>query len=205
MPVALTIIKYRMPGRAWLLTLLFMLTVMLTGCTSMNIEDYAASKPGLKIEDYFAGKTVAWGMFQDRFGNVQQRFKVLMTGEVNDGVLTLDEQFIYSDGSESTRIWNVNIMGDGHYLGTAGDIVGQAIGRSAGNAFNFKYQMRLPIRGREWVVTFDDWMFLQEDGVLLNVATMSKWGIKLGTLTVAFEKPGFEKAASPEKANKEQQ
>nr|WP_306671636.1 DUF3833 domain-containing protein [Endozoicomonas sp. ONNA2] len=172
--------------------MLFMLTVMLTGCSAMNIEDYAASEPSLKIEHYFAGETVAWGMFQDRFGNVQQRFKVLMTAEVNDDVLTLNEHFIYSDGNESNRIWQVNIMGDGQYLGTAGDIVGQAIGRSAGNAFNFKYRMRLPIRGREWVMTFDDWMFLQDDGVLLNVATMSKWGVKLGTLTVAFAKPESE-------------
>ncbi len=177
-------------SRVWLLTLLF----MLTGCSTMNIEDYADSEPSLKIEEYFAGETIAWGMFQDRFGNVQKRFKVLMNGEVKDGVLTLNEDFIYSDGTESNRIWSVKIIGDGHYQGTAGDIVGRAIGRSAGNAFNFKYQMRLPISGREWVVTFDDWMFLQEDGVLLNVATMSKWGIKLGTLTVAFEKPGSEKA-----------
>ncbi|USE37191.1 DUF3833 domain-containing protein [Endozoicomonas sp. SCSIO W0465] len=165
----------------------------------MNIEDYAGSEPSLKIEQYFAGETVAWGMFQDRFGNVQQRFKVLMIGEVKDDVLTLNEDFIYSDGTESKRIWKVKMLSDGHYQGTAGDIVGHAIGQSAGNAFNFKYQMRLPIRGREWVVTFDDWMFLQEDGVLLNIATMSKWGIKLGTLTVAFAK------ATPEKAADEKQ
>ncbi|WP_419832306.1 DUF3833 domain-containing protein [Endozoicomonas atrinae] len=195
MSVSLRTIKDWRSGQVWLLTLLF----MLTGCSTMNIEDYAGSEPNLKIEEYFAGETVAWGMFQDRFGNVQKRFKVLMNGEVKDGVLTLNEDFIYSDGTESNRIWSVKIIGDGHYQGTAGDVVGRAIGRSAGNAFNFKYQLRLPINGQEWVVTFDDWMFLQEDGVLLNVATMSKWGIKLGTLTVAFEKSG------PEKAVKEQQ
>ncbi len=195
MSVSLRTTKEWRSGRVWLLSLLF----MLTGCSTMNIEDYAGNEPNLKIEEYFAGETVAWGMFQDRFGNVQKRFKVLMNGEVKDGVLTLNEDFIYSDGTESNRIWSIKIIGDGHYQGTAGDIVGRAIGRSAGNAFNFKYQMRLPINGREWVVTFDDWMFLQEDGVLLNVATMSKWGIKLGTLTVAFEKSG------PEKAVKEQQ
>ena len=177
--------------RVWLLTFLF----MLTGCSTMNIEDYADSKPGLKIEEYFAGKTIAWGMFQDRFGHVQKRFKVLMSGEVKDGQLILDEDFIYQDGTESKRIWTINILGDGQYQGTADDIVGLALGQSAGNAFNFKYQMRLPISGREWVVTFDDWMFLQEDDVLLNVATMSKWGIKLGTLTVAFVKPGSAQTA----------
>lgn len=179
--------------RVWLLTFLFLF--MLTGCSTMNIEDYADSKPGLKIEEYFAGKTIAWGMFQDRFGRVQKRFKVLMSGEIKDGQLILNEDFIYQDGTESKRIWTINILGDGQYQGTADDIVGLALGQSAGNAFNFKYLMRLPISGREWVVTFDDWMFLQEDDVLLNVATMSKWGIKLGTLTVAFIKPGSAQAA----------
>ena len=177
--------------RPWLLlTLLF----TLTGCSTMTIDDYADSAPELKIEEYFLGETVAWGMFQDRFGTVQKRFKVLMSGQLDDGKLVLDEDFIYADGTQSKRIWTVEVLGNGRYRGTAGDIVGEAIGHSAGNAFNFKYQMRLPISGREWVVTFDDWMFLQEDQVLLNVATMSKWGIRLGTLTVAFEKPGHKKA-----------
>ena len=176
--------------RPWLLlTLLF----TLTGCSTMTIDDYADSAPELKIEQYFLGETVAWGIFQDRFGTVQKRFKVLMNGQLNDGKLVLDEDFIYADGTQSKRIWTVEVLGNGRYRGTAGDIVGEAIGHSAGNAFNFKYQMRLPISGREWVVTFDDWMFLQEDQVLLNVATMSKWGIRLGTLTVAFEKPGHKK------------
>ncbi len=168
--------------------LIFLFT--LTGCSTMDINDYTDSDPQLKIEEYFSGETVAWGMFQDRFGNVQKRFKVLMSGKVEDGKLVLNEDFIYADGTQSKRIWTIKILGNGQYEGEAGDVVGVAIGKSAGNAFNFKYQMRLPISGREWVVSFDDWMFLQEEGVLLNVATMSKWGIKLGTLTVAFEKPG---------------
>ncbi|WP_067583542.1 DUF3833 domain-containing protein [Endozoicomonas ascidiicola] len=168
--------------------LLFSFIGLLTGCTTVDIEDFAGSEPPLLIEDYFEGETVAWGMFQDRFGNVKTRFKVLMNGEISNNKLTLNEEFIYSDGTTSDRIWEIDILGDGRYEGRAGDIVGKAIGRSAGNAFNFKYKLRLPINGREWVVTLDDWMYLQEDGVLLNIATMSKWGIKLGTLTVSFEK-----------------
>lgn len=176
----------RWPGPWLLLTLLF----TLTGCSTMTIDDYADSTPELRIEEYFLGETIAWGMFQDRFGKVQKRFKVLMNGRMEDNTLILDEDFIYTDGTQSKRIWTVTVLGNGRYEGTAHDIPGKAIGHSAGNAFNFKYQMRLPISGRDWVVTFDDWMFLQEDNVLLNVATMSKWGIRLGTLTVAFEKPG---------------
>ena len=154
----------------------------------MDIDDFAGSEPPLLIEEYFEGETVAWGMVQDRFGNVQKRFKVLMNGEVRNNRLTLNEEFVYSDGTSSTRVWEIDILGDGQYEGRASDIVGVAIGRSAGNAFNFKYRLRLPINGKEWVLSFDDWMYLQEDNMMLNIATMSKWGIKLGTVTVAFEK-----------------
>ena len=37
-------------------------------------------------------------------------------------------------------------------------------------------------------VRFDDWMFLQPDGVLLNRARVSKWGIEIGQVTLVFKK-----------------
>ena len=82
--------------RPWLLLTLLL---TLTGCSTMTIDDYADSAPELKIEQYFLGETIAWGMFQDRFGTVQKRFKVLMNGRMDDGKLVLDEDFIYADGT----------------------------------------------------------------------------------------------------------
>ncbi len=154
----------------------------------MKPEDYANISPELKIEDYFQGRTLAWGMFQDRFGNVRNRFKVVMVGDFADNVLTLDEDFYYEDGSTSKRIWKLKVLDNGAYEGTAADVIGLAKGQRAGNAFNWKYDMNLPIAGREWQVSFDDWLFLQEDGVLINVAEVSKWGITLGKLTFVFAK-----------------
>lgn len=164
------------------------LLITLSGCSTMKPEDYADAKPVLKIEDYFLGKTMAWGMFQDRFGKVRNRFKVEMVGELKDDTLILDEDFFYTDGSTSNRIWKIKVLGDGLYEGTAGDVVGFASGKSAGNAFNWKYKMDLPIGDSTWRVKFDDWLFLQEDGVLINVATVSKWGVTLGKLTFVFAK-----------------
>jgi hypothetical protein len=42
-------------------------------------------------------------------------------------------------------------------------------------------------------VQFDDWMFLLDDAVMLNRAVMSKWGIRLGEVTLAFRKSPGEK------------
>jgi hypothetical protein len=37
-------------------------------------------------------------------------------------------------------------------------------------------------------VQFDDWMYLMTDKVMLNKATMSKFGVRLGEVTLSFSK-----------------
>jgi NOL1/NOP2/fmu family ribosome biogenesis protein len=46
--------------------------------------------------------------------------------------------------------------------------------------------LALPVDGRVWHVDFDDWMYLMDERVMLNKATMSKWGVKLGEVTLSF-------------------
>lgn len=70
--------------------------------------------------------------------------------------------------------------------GSAEDVVGQAEGIAAGNALRWRYVMALPIDGRVWHVDLDDWMFLIDERVLLNRATMSKFGLRLGEVTLSL-------------------
>ena len=35
---------------------------------------------------------------------------------------------------------------------------------------------------------FDDWLYLVDERVMLNRATMSKFGIRLGEVTLSFQK-----------------
>jgi len=102
----------------------------------------------------------------------------------------LDEDFVYSDGTTQKRIWTLKHLGEGKYTGTAGDVVGQASGRTRGNAFNWRYTMALPVDGKVWEMQFDDWMYLMNDRVMLNKASMRKWGIFLGEVTLSFTKRG---------------
>jgi hypothetical protein len=37
-------------------------------------------------------------------------------------------------------------------------------------------------------VQFDDWMYLMDDRVMLNKAVMSKFGLRLGEVTLTFVK-----------------
>jgi hypothetical protein len=48
--------------------------------------------------------------------------------------------------------------------------------------------LALPVDGRVWEVQFEDWMYLMNDRVMLNKAVMSKWGVRLGEVTLSFNK-----------------
>jgi hypothetical protein len=169
---------------------LLALLALAAGCASVEPQDYRDERPALDLFRYFDGTVDAWGQFQDRSGRVVKRFKVRIRGTVRDERLTLEEDFAYSDGTTQRRVWTIEKTGEGRYAGTAGDVVGRADGRSAGNALNWRYVLALEVDGRTWHVSFDDWMFLHEDGVLLNRAEMSKFGIRLGEVFIAFRRRG---------------
>ena len=160
----------------------------LTGCAGPTPADYAAEKPVLDLKTYFNGELVAHGLFTDRSGKVVRRFVVQMTGSWNGGQGTLDERFTYSDGKTERRVWRLTDEGGGRWSGRADDVIGVAAGVAAGNALNWRYTLALPVDGKVYEVQFDDWMFLMDERVMLNKAVMSKFGIRLGEVTLSFHK-----------------
>lgn len=160
----------------------------LTGCAGPQPADYARERPLLELERYFNGRVFAHGIFQKRGGEVVRRFTVVMDCRWEGSQGVLDETFTYSDGTTQRRVWRLTRHDGGRYTGTADDVVGVAEGSIAGNAFRWNYTLRLPVDGKEYEVRFDDWMFLVDERVMLNRATMSKFGVTLGELLVSFTK-----------------
>ncbi len=161
---------------------------LLCGCSTPQIQDYAKETPALELRDYFNGTLDAYGIFTDRSGKVVKRFTVLMNCSWTGDAGVLDEAFTYSDGTTQRRIWRLTRHANGHYTGQADDVVGRAEGQQSGNAFNWAYTLALPVDGRVIEVQFDDWMYLMNDKVMLNKASMRKWGVGLGEVTISFFK-----------------
>ena len=159
----------------------------LAACATIDVGQYAAEKPPLDLAQYFTGTVDGWGMFQDRSGAVVKRFTVRIdcTWRGNEG--TLDEHFEYADGTTQNRVWK--LVKDGNrYTGTAADVVGTALGAAAGNALHWNYVLALPVDGKTWNMDMDDWMFLVDDRTMLNRTTMSKFGFRVGEVTLSFRK-----------------
>ncbi len=176
-------------------TLLVTLLLALSGCASMKIDRFEGGKPPLNLEDYFKGRTQATGIFEDRFGTLRREFTVVIDGKVEGDTLILDEDFTYSDGEKQRRVWRLKQIAPGRYEGRANDVDGVAVGELRGNAFNFRYAIDLKVGTRKdgsakmWRVKFNDWMFLQADGVILNRAYVSRWGFQIGSVTLSFKRP----------------
>jgi len=111
-----------------------------------------------------------------------------MHGGWEGDTFVLDEDFTFDDGEQMTRTWRIRRLDDGRYEGTADDVVGTARGRAEGIAVQWRYTLTLDVGGREVDIDFDDWLFAHEDDVVINRATMRKFGFRVGELTVFFRK-----------------
>ena len=166
----------------------FILIILLSNCTIMKPEDYKNTEPKIKIEEYFLGDVKAWGIFQGRSGIVKRQFTAKMNGSFNGENFILNEDFSWSDGEKQKRQWTIKKIGDHNYEGRADDVVGVAKGKSYGSAFKFEYNLLIPYKDKKIKVRFDDWIFQQDDEVAINRAIVTKFGFKIGELTVFFLK-----------------
>jgi hypothetical protein len=165
--------------------------LLLASCSSVEPAVYADQKPALDMRQYFNGTLVGHGMFTDRGGEVKRRFVVTIKASWAGEVGTLDEDFTWSDGKKERRVWTLRPApgAPGQWIGTAGDVIGEARGTVSGNALNWRYVLKLTTdEGKTYNLDFDDWMFLIDERVMLNRATMSFWGFRVGEVLISFER-----------------
>ena len=165
----------------------FALAMFLTACTTLTPQDYAKETPKLDLATYFNGKVDGWGMVQDRSGKVVRRMYVELDCKWNGNEGVLDESFRWSDGKTEKRVWKIRKDGD-RYIGTAGDVVGDARGEAAGNALRWNYVLALPVDSSTYNMDMDDWMWMIDEKTMANRTTMSKLGVRVAEISIFFRK-----------------
>ena len=167
---------------------LFFVAALLTACSSTNVKIYEAEKPKLALETYFNTKMKGHGLLMNRSGEVTRRFVVQMDPHWIGQVGTFKEDFEWSDGEKSQRIWTITKTSENTYDGQAGDVIGKAVGEISGNAFHWNYKMDLKTKDSQYNIDFEDWMFLVDENVLINEATMYWHGIRVGKVLISFDR-----------------
>ncbi|WP_044617419.1 DUF3833 domain-containing protein [Gynuella sunshinyii] len=161
--------------------------IMLSSCSN-KLSYYENTEPKLAFDEYFSGNLNGWGLVQNWKGQVVRRFDIKMTGSWQGDKGELHEQFHYYDGEDQQRVWRIQKLDDGSFEGRADDILGPAVGASNGNAINWHYVIDLPVGGKVYRVKFDDWMWLMNDGVLINRSYIKKFGITVAELTIFIQR-----------------
>lgn len=162
--------------------------VMLSGCAGNNLEYYKGTTPQADLREYFNGPVKAWGIVQNFSGRVTRRFDVQMVGKWDGDIGTLTEDFTYYDGEKQQRVWTIKKQADGSYEGTAPDIIDKATGQTGGSAVRWNYVMDVPVDDTTYRLRFDDWMWVMNDGVLINRSYLKKFGITVAELTIFMQK-----------------
>jgi len=170
------------------LTVILGAFIMFSNCSNNSLNYYEDTKPKADIKEYFNGNIKAWGIVQDWRGRVVERFDIKMVGNWEGDTGTLTEHFDYYSGKKQERVWTIKKLPDGGYEGTASDILDKATGKTKGNATRWNYVMDLPVDNTTYRISFDDWMWLMNDGVMINRSYLRKFGITVSELTIFMQK-----------------
>lgn len=171
------------------LILILTTIILFIGCTNMKIEDFDNKKPEFIPQEYFKGKLRAYGLVKDRSGNITRTFKGEMIGSWDrNGIGTLEEFFVYDNGEEMKRTWTLKPNGNKKFIAIADDIVGESPMIANGNTVMLDYVMRVPYNNSTIDLSVQDWLHLQDDGVIINHSKMKKFGFVVGELVITIIK-----------------
>lgn len=153
---------------------------------SQRIADYAGTGPRLDIRTSLSGPLISEGVIYGPTGRVVSRFVATMHGTWEGDTGTLSESFRYDNGATQERLWRLTLAADGSFTGEADDIIGTAQGEQLGAAAHLTYRIRLPEASGGHVLDASDWLYLVENGTILNRSEMRKFGIKVAELVATI-------------------
>ena len=168
--------------------LLLAIAMTIAGCGSVTVDDYAGNTPELIAEQFFDGQLTAHGVVKDRGGKVIRSFNADIRAYWQDGVGTLEEDFVFDDGETDRRVWTLTPAGPGRYAGTAGDVVGEGEVTIAGNSMFLDYVLRIPYGDGTLDIRIDDRMYLVHPDVLINESRMIKFGLQVGEILLVIKR-----------------
>lgn len=160
--------------------------LVVAGCSSPSVEQFAGTTPVFDPLVFFTGHVTSWGVIEDRGAAPTSQITTDCRGVLESpDTLRMDQQ-LTEGGKTRTRTWRLRRVTPTHFEATADDIVGGASGYVAGRVFHWRYTLALEPGNSLKNVGFDQWMYFEEDGSMLNRATISKLGVTLAHVTEHF-------------------
>lgn len=168
---------------------------------SQSPKDYAGTGPAFRMKETLNGEILSEGLIYGPNGKVTNSFVARMVGEWDGNSGTLAEYFTYSNGKQMTRKWYLTLGTGNTFTAMADDIVGEGQGTISGSTVKLSYRIILPEDAGRHTLDVTDWMYLTENGVIMNRSEMRKWGIKVAELVASMRPAPEVKSAHLNGAN----
>lgn len=156
------------------------------GFLSQKPEHYADGSREFDLRKHLKGPIVCEGVIYGPTGRVTSRFVADFEArwDGNRGVMT--EDFRYDSGRTQSREWRLTLGNDGSIKAEADDLDGEGSGMQKGSAVLLNYRIRLPEEAGGHVLDTTDWMYLMENGAIMNRSQFRKFGIKVAELVATM-------------------
>ncbi len=156
------------------------------GFRAQRPADYAGTAPAFDIRERLNGPILSEGLIYGPLGKVTSRFVADMEARWDGDCGTMTEAFRYDTGTTQDRCWTLRVADDGTIAAEAPDIIGTGRGRQEGATVRLDYRIRLPEQAGGHVLDVTDWMYLMENGAIMNRSQFRKFGIKVAELVATM-------------------
>ena len=150
--------------------------------------DYAELGPEFDLRRHLSGPIACEGVIYGPTGRVASRFVADMEATWNGNVGVMTEDFRYDSGATQRREWTLTLGNDGSIRATAPDVIGEGRGMQKGPGVQLKYRIVLPEDSGGHVLETTDWMYLVENGNIINRSQFRKFGIKVAELVATMRR-----------------
>ena len=157
-----------------------------TGFRAQRPQHYVASTPVFDIKEVLKGPMLCEGMIYGPFGRVTTRFVAQMHAEWQGNEGRMTEEFHYDSGTIQHREWTLKLNEDGQIQATAPDLIGVGHGQQSGATVMLSYEIKLTEEAGGHALKVTDWMYLMENGAIMNRSQFRKFGFKVAELVATM-------------------
>lgn len=156
------------------------------GFLAQRPEDYAGTGTPFDLRKHLNGPILCEGVIYGPTGRVTSRFVADFEARWDGNSGTMSEEFRYDSGATQSRKWTFTLGNDGSIRADAPDLVGTGHGMQTGSAVHLRYRIRLPEDSGGHVLDVTDWMYLMENGAIMNRSQFRKFGLPVAELVATM-------------------
>jgi hypothetical protein len=131
---------------------------------------------------FFTGASHAEGHLREAFKR-ERRVSADSVGHAEkDGTLILDQKLAIEGDPTRVRRWRLHQVGPSRYTGTLTDATGPVDAQVIGRAIRIRYPMKGGLKVESWLTSVPGAQAFD------NKTTITKWGLKVATLTERIDK-----------------